>query len=165
MCGIAGLFAKRETLQPCLGAHLSAMLEQLAARGPDSTGVAFYREPAPDGSCKVSVFSPSPEPPWWELGEALRACFGEASDPRVIANHAIYQVAGEPDEVQEWLREIHPEVTVMSAGTTIEILKEVGSPIEFVRRFGLERIDGTHALGHTRMATESRVTKIGRAHV
>ena len=49
----------------------------------------------------------------------------------------------------------------MSAGTTIEIYKEVGSPIEFVARFGLERIDGTHALGHTRMATESRVTTQG----
>ena len=64
MCGIAGLFAKREALQPQLGAHLSAMLEQLAARGPDSTGVAFYREPAPDGWCKVSLFSAASEPPW-----------------------------------------------------------------------------------------------------
>ena len=161
MCGIAGLFAKHEVLQPRLGAHLSAMLEQLAARGPDSTGVAFYRDPAPDGSCKVSLFSPAAEPPWRLLEDALRARFGEASEPRVIANHAVYRVSGEPDEVQEWLRAEHPEVIVMSAGTTIEILKEVGSPIEFVRRFGLDRIDGTHALGHTRMATESRVTTQG----
>ena len=29
---------------------------------------------------------------------------------------------------------------------------------EFVRRFALAEIDGSHALGHTRMATESRVT-------
>ncbi len=161
MCGIAGLFAKRTALQPQLGAHLSSMLEQLAARGPDSTGVAFYREPAPDGSCKVSLFSPASDPPWRQLEDALRARFGEASEPRVIANHAVYRVSGEPAEVQEWLRGVHPEVIVMSAGTTIEILKEVGSPLEFVRRFGLERIDGTHALGHTRMATESRVTTQG----
>ena len=161
MCGIAGLFVKREALQPQLGAHLSAMLEQLAARGPDSTGVAFYRDPASGGDCKVSVFSPASAPRWTQLADALDARFGEASEPRVIANHAIYRVSGEPHEVQEWLREVHPEVTVMSAGTTIEILKEVGSPIEFVRRFGLERIDGTHALGHTRMATESRVTTQG----
>jgi amidophosphoribosyltransferase len=46
----------------------------------------------------------------------------------------------------------------MSAGTTIEIFKEAGSPIDFVRRFGLDGLDGSHALGHTRMATESRVT-------
>ncbi len=46
----------------------------------------------------------------------------------------------------------------MSAGSTIEIYKDVGLPREFVRRFALEEISGTHALGHTRMATESRVT-------
>jgi methylamine---glutamate N-methyltransferase subunit A len=46
----------------------------------------------------------------------------------------------------------------MSAGATIEIYKEAGLPADFVRRFRLEEIGGTHALGHTRMATESRVT-------
>ncbi len=38
-----------------LGALLSRMLEQLSFRGPDSAGVAFYRDPAPVGSCKVSL--------------------------------------------------------------------------------------------------------------
>ena len=47
---------------------------------------------------------------------------------------------------------------MMSAGRTIEIFKEAGTPQEFVRRFGLAEIAGSHALGHTRMATESRVT-------
>jgi amidophosphoribosyltransferase len=46
----------------------------------------------------------------------------------------------------------------MSAGQTIEIFKEAGLPTDFVRRFDLASIDGSHALGHTRMATESRVT-------
>jgi glutamate synthase domain-containing protein 1 len=46
----------------------------------------------------------------------------------------------------------------MSAGTTIEIFKEAGPPSSFIERFALSEIDGTHALGHTRMATESRVT-------
>jgi len=46
----------------------------------------------------------------------------------------------------------------MSAGEAIEIYKEKGRPEEFVVRFGLAELTGTHALGHTRMATESRVT-------
>src|SRR3954454_15338513 len=49
----------------------------------------------------------------------------------------------------------------MSAGQAIEIYKETGRPEEFVRRFALEDFQGTHALGHTRMATESRVTTEG----
>jgi glutamate synthase domain-containing protein 1 len=46
----------------------------------------------------------------------------------------------------------------MSAGTTIEIFKQAGLPKRFIDQFELEDIEGTHALGHTRMATESRVT-------
>ena len=46
----------------------------------------------------------------------------------------------------------------MSAGRAIEVYKEVGRPEEFARQFALDDIRGTHALGHTRMATESRVT-------
>ena len=46
----------------------------------------------------------------------------------------------------------------MSAGSTIEIYKEKGLPKDVVRRFKLREITGTHALGHTRMATESAVT-------
>ena len=56
MCGIAGLFSKSGEVEEGLGAHLSAMLSQLADRGPDSAGVALYRDPAPAGACKVSLF-------------------------------------------------------------------------------------------------------------
>ena len=38
------------------------------------------------------------------------------------------------------------------------IFKEAGLPSDFVARFALEDVQGSHALGHTRMATESRVT-------
>ena len=46
----------------------------------------------------------------------------------------------------------------MSVGERIEIYKEAGDPREFIARFGLDGVSATHALGHTRMATESRVT-------
>jgi methylamine---glutamate N-methyltransferase subunit A len=46
----------------------------------------------------------------------------------------------------------------MSAGQTIEIYKEAGSPREFIEAFALDEMQGSHALGHTRMATESAVT-------
>jgi methylamine---glutamate N-methyltransferase subunit A len=158
MCGIAGLYTKTDALRSQLGAHLAAMLAQLSDRGPDSAGVAFYRDPAPTGWCKISVHSPAVEPGWDQLADALARRFGDASLTGVRATHATFIVGAGADEVQAWLRAEQPRFTVMSAGQTIEIYKEAGLPADFVRRFDLAAIEGSHALGHTRMATESRVT-------
>ncbi|HEY2318771.1 MAG TPA: glutamine amidotransferase family protein [Solirubrobacteraceae bacterium] len=158
MCGIAGLYTKTDALRSQLGFHLSAMLGQLSDRGPDSAGVAFYRDPAPDGWCKVSVHVAAAEPDWADLADGLAVQFGDASLSGVRATHAVFTVAAAAEDVQDWLRATHPELTLMSAGQTIEIFKEAGLPTDFVRRFDLASIDGSHALGHTRMATESRVT-------
>jgi glutamate synthase domain-containing protein 1 len=134
------------------------MLEQLSFRGPDSAGVAFYRDPAPSGSCKVSLYSEDPEQNWDSVGAGMAIEFGQASRPDVRASHATFVIDADAADAQAWLAERHPELRVMSAGTTIEIYKEAGSPVEFVKRFELAGVGGTHALGHTRMATESRVT-------
>ncbi len=158
MCGIAGLYTKNNALRGQLGGQLAAMLEQLSDRGPDSAGVAFYRDAAPPGSCKVSLHSPAAAPGWDQLAVQLRQAFPEVSDPVIRASHAVFVIAAEADQVQDWLRSHHPELTLMSAGRMIEIYKEAGPPQEFVRRFSLAEIAGSHALGHTRMATESRVT-------
>lgn len=161
MCGIAGLYTKSATLREHLGAHLADMLEQLSDRGPDSAGVAFYRDPAPPGWCKVSLHSPSAAPDWNALSGELSVQFGEASAPRVRATHAVFEIAAEAEEAEAWLLERHPELTLMSAGRSIEIYKEAELPTRFVQKFALSEIAGSHALGHTRMATESRVTTAG----
>ena len=57
MCGIVGLFAKSPEIEEALGAHLAAMLAQMSDRGPDSAGVAVFRDPAPSGSSKLTLFS------------------------------------------------------------------------------------------------------------
>ena len=159
MCGIAGLYLKKYVkVENELGAHLARMLEQLSDRGPDSAGVAFYRDPAPLGSSKVSLHSASADTDWDALGVELEHAFGGASGPSVRATHATFVIAADAEEAQLWLSEHHPELTLMSAGQSIEIYKEAGSLRDFVRRFALGEIAGSHALGHTRMATESRVT-------
>jgi glutamate synthase domain-containing protein 1 len=133
------------------------MLLQLSDRGPDSAGVAFYREPAPSGSSKVSLFSPDPEQDWEGVRGELAELFG-AGEPEVRASHAVIVVETDADVAQAWLRAHHPELRVMSAGQTIEIYKEKGSPRDFIETFALDGMQGSHALGHTRMATESAVT-------
>jgi methylamine---glutamate N-methyltransferase subunit A len=158
MCGIAGLYSKTPAFQARLGSDLSKMLEQLSFRGPDSAGVAFYRDPAPLGSSKVSLFSDDPGYDWEGLHVELEVEFGEASEPSIRASHATFVIAADAADAQAWLAVRRPELRLMSAGSTIEIYKEAGPPAAFVKRFALEEIAGTHALGHTRMATESRVT-------
>jgi glutamate synthase domain-containing protein 1 len=158
MCGIAGLFSKSTDVEERLGAHLSAMLSQLADRGPDSAGVALYRDPAPPGSCKVSVFSPDPAEPWATLAGELAEEFGGETGPEVRASHALFVAAAEPADAQRWFAERRPDLRVMSIGERIEIYKEAVDPREFVERFDLADVSATHALGHTRMATESAVT-------
>ena len=161
MCGIVGLFAKSSEVEDRLGVHLAAMLGQMSDRGPDSAGVAVYRDPAPSGSSKLTLHSADPREEWSAVARGLADEFGGAREPAVRASHAVLVVDAEATEAEEWVRRNRPDLRVMSAGSVIEIYKEVGLPREFVVQFGLEDLTGTHALGHTRMATESRVTTAG----
>jgi len=161
MCGIVGLFAKSRDIDERLGVHLAAMLGQMSDRGPDSAGVAIYRDPAPSGSSKLTLHSADPREDWAALGAELEGAFGGSPEPTRRASHAVVVVEAEAADVEAWVRADRPDLRVMSAGRVIEIYKETGSPREFVREFALDELRGTHALGHTRMATESRVTTEG----
>jgi glutamate synthase domain-containing protein 1 len=161
MCGIVGLFAKSPEVEARLGKHLAAMLAQMSDRGPDSAGVAVYRDAAPTGSSKLTLYSADRSEDWAGLAGELREAFGGSPTPNVRSSHAVLVVEAEADEAQEWVRRHRPDLRVMSAGSVIEIYKETGVPYEFVEEFGLADFQGTHALGHTRMATESRVTTEG----
>ena len=161
MCGIVGLFAKSPEIEERLGVHLAAMLVQMSSRGPDSAGVAVYRDPAPAGSSKLTLYSADSSEGWSSVRDALREEFGACEEPSVRASHAVFLVGADADEAESWMRANRPDLRVMSAGRVIEIYKETGLPEEFARAFALDDIRGTHALGHTRMATESRVTTEG----
>ena len=152
MCGIVGLFCKSPELEPRLGEYLSAMLVQMNDRGPDSAGVAVYRDAAPDGWSKLTLYCADEDFDWGSLG---------ADVVELRARHAVVLLEGDADEVEALIRARHPELRVMSAGRVIEIYKEVGLPRAFAEQFRLGEFQGSHGLGHTRMATESRVTTEG----
>ena len=158
MCGIAGLFSKSGLIDEQLGSHLGRMISQLADRGPDSAGVALYRDPAPPGTRKVSLYSPDPDCSWSPLAGELGAAFGGAHEPETRASHALIVVEAGADSIRDWFAAHHPELRIMSIGERIEIFKEKGDPRTFARRFELDSISASHALAHTRMATESRVS-------
>jgi amidophosphoribosyltransferase len=56
------------------------------------------------------------------------------------------------------MRDNWSDLSITSAGTNIEIFKGKGNPAEFIDQFDIKSMTGTHALGHTRMATESAIT-------
>jgi methylamine---glutamate N-methyltransferase subunit A len=161
MCGIVGLFAKSPEIELRLGKHLAAMLVQMSSRGPDSAGVAVYRDPAPSGWSKLTLYSADPDEQWGVVRDGLQAAFGRCDEPAIRVSHAVLAVEAEATEAEAWIRRQRPDLRVMSAGEVIEIYKETGSPEAFAKAFALEDLQGTHALGHTRMATESRVTTEG----
>ena len=158
MCGIVGLYAKNPELRPRLGELVSPMLVELGDRGPDSAGIAFYRRPVADGGSKITVHHEDPGYEWASLRDALAAECGSDVEMEVRGSHATLTSPLPPAGAERWFGERHPELRVMSVGDTIELYKEMGLPADVVDRFGFRDIDGSHALGHTRMATESAVT-------
>jgi glutamate synthase domain-containing protein 1 len=77
-------------------------------------------------------------------------------------NHLVVSVpAGQEVAARRALQAFRHQITIVGAGRRMELFKEVGRPEAVTQRFGLAQMSGTHAIGHTRMATESAVTTDG----
>jgi len=161
MCGIVGLFLKTPVLEDQLGLHFARMLGRMASRGPDSAGFAIYGDPSPAGWFKATLQHPLETYDWAALGRALEAKFGPGLRFRTCSTHAVFELHAPEPAVRLFLEQAHPEVTLMSAGTRMEIMKEIGAPEAVLGRFHVAERSGSHAIGHTRMATESAVTTLG----
>jgi glutamate synthase domain-containing protein 1 len=154
MCGIAGLFLKNRSLEPELGALTSTMLAVLTDRGPDSAGFAIYGAGSP-GEVKLTLRAPAP----FDF-EALAAGFNLPVTLR--DDHAVLAVpVARETEIRSSLARSHPEIAIVASGARMELFKGVGLPADVATRFGLAGMSGSHAIGHTRMATESAVTTQG----
>jgi len=160
MCGIVGLFLKDRRLEPELGAMLAPMLVTMTDRGPDSAGFAVYGAGAA-GRRKLTLRGTA-ETDFAALAEQLA---GESGEPLTLTRRDTHAVLGVPEGSEETildkLAEFAPDVAAIGVGNRIELYKEVGLPLDVARRFDLAGMAGTHAIGHTRMATESAVTTDG----
>lgn len=159
MCGIVGLFLKNEKLEPQLGALLSGMLETMTERGPDSAGFAVYGSQSE--GLKLTLRGPDNAAIATAVARLERELGGQFS-PTSRDTHTIITVPMDrEDELRAWFADNAPGIDVVSAGRRMEIYKEVGLPARVASRFDLASMAGTHAIGHTRMATESAVTTNG----
>ncbi len=160
MCGIVGLFLKNARLAPELGRLTAAMLAELRDRGPDSAGFAVYGGETA-GVTKICVVAPEGAVAWQQTAKRLAKAVGASVAVDEIEDHAIFKTKGDGGAARKWLIDNVPEATVLSQGQSIEIFKGVGDPNRIAKRLELAARTGSHAIGHTRMATESAVTIAG----
>ncbi|MBT8447302.1 MAG: amidophosphoribosyltransferase [Gammaproteobacteria bacterium] len=158
MCGIVGLFAKNPAVAETLGRHFAAMLVEMTDRGPDSAGFAVYHDAAGAGASKITVLAATDDNDWAALEAALDVAVDGPVTLRRHANHAVIVAGTSAEALRALVHEHDAALRILSSGDTIEIFKEKGLPRQVIERFGVTSLKGTHALGHTRMATESAVT-------
>ena len=167
MCGIIGLLMKDPDLRPQLGALMVPMLIGMSERGPDSAGLAVFTQPLPPGHHKISVYSglatEGAAYDWNHLADEMGQALHETVLAQATGNHAILRFQADVAQARAWLHAHAPALHLMSAGERIDLYKDVGTPAEVCARYDFARLQGSHLIGHTRMATESAVTP-DRAH-
>ncbi|WP_286238097.1 class II glutamine amidotransferase [Neptuniibacter halophilus] len=161
MCGIVGLYLKNKALESQLGELFTPMLIAMTDRGPDSAGFAIYGDEVAEDATKLTLRHSDESYDWDQLAIALQDSLGCGVEWFKNSKVAVFKVQTDADQALAMVRSVAPDVLVLSAGQSIEILKEVGLPENIAGTFNLSGMKGSHIIGHTRMATESAVTMEG----
>jgi amidophosphoribosyltransferase len=113
------------------------------------------------GLTKICAVAPEGAVAWPQVAKKLGKSIGASVGVEEIEDHAIFKTKGDGEAARAWLIDNVPAATVLSQGQSIEIFKGVGDPNRIAERLKLAGRRGSHAIGHTRMATESAVTIAG----
>jgi len=172
MCGIAGLIHRGKKSD--IGAELTAMLQALKHRGPDSTGFALYGDGGDGGGgryvMRFKVAEQEDISKGFHIREQMRrrretvdARMAERGAAVVSAEQAteyafryVFTYDGEMKPLADYIEDIDG-AEILSIGRSLELVKDLGDAGEIAGQYGLTGFTGTHAIGHTRMATESDV--------
>ena len=160
MCGITGLFLKNEALHDDLGRLTGLMMREMCDRGPDSAGFAIYGGEN-GGETKICAVARGEAIDWNSAARRLGDAISAEVSVEMLKGHAIFRTNSCGDTARIWLIDNLPGAIVLSQGQSIEIFKGVGNPSRIIADLELTHRSGSHAIGHTRMATESAVTVAG----
>jgi len=160
MCGIVGFFDKTGSGNAPIGKIMLRMLEALCRRGPDSAGVALYGPATNDAlvlNVKVGEHGDFREK-GLQLAEKIRH-FARVHQASVLGEYLRLRLEWDQGvrQLQKQIEALSEGVEVVSLGKQLEIIKQVGSPDALNHTYGIDSFVGHHALGHTRMSTESKV--------
>ena len=175
MCGIAGIIYRNGNGGRPLGADMTRMLQSMKHRGPDSTGYALYG-PASDLVLVRFTLADANDPRDFEFTERLERHRAEVEGrmrelgaqimniefDTEYAFRAALRYDGDLKRLADYLEDV-PGCEVLSLGKSLEIVKDLGDAESVADQYGLGKFEGTHAIGHVRMATESDVD-ISGAH-
>jgi methylamine---glutamate N-methyltransferase subunit A len=169
MCGIAGLIHRDGTTN--VGKEMTAMLQSLRHRGPDSTGFAIYG-PSPKAEYVMRLKLAEQEDLTKdhrtrdkikerkkEVDQRLKELGAdtiEVSQPTDYAFRYRLRFAGDTSKLATEIERIEG-AEVLSFGSALELIKDLGDAAQVSGQYGLGGFRGTHGIGHTRMATESDV--------
>jgi len=161
MCGIVGLYLKNKALENQLGELFYPMLIAMTNRGPDSAGFAIYGDEVAQGTTKLTLYHRDKAYDWSVLARSVQSDMDCGVEWFRNNKVAVFKVQLSAAKASAYIANKTPDVLILSAGRSIEILKEVGLPEKIAKDFNLSRMKGSHIIGHTRMATESAVTMQG----
>ncbi len=157
MCGIVGIYLKNKKLEKSLGRYLSTMLKNMSSRGPDSAGFAIYKE---EKKYKYKYSICLNKMNFATFKKQFHKIIKKAKIDQ-ISDHVIVRTNEKPKKIVKVLIEKFKNISLVGYGKSIEIFKQVGNPEKVVKKFNLETLEGSHGIGHTRMATESAITTDG----
>jgi len=172
MCGIAGLIHKGKTVN--IGKELQDMLQALKHRGPDSTGFALYGEGnsqgdyimrfkvgenVAEGSSAVKEDKSIYDTRRKQVDKYIRDLGGDIVKDEQLTPYSFRYVIKYDKDLMEFSKAIESVkmTEILSMGKTLELVKDIGDAAVVSKQYGLDKIKGTHAIGHSRMATESGV--------
>jgi methylamine---glutamate N-methyltransferase subunit A len=176
MCGIAGIIYRNAGGEHRVGRDMTAMLQAMKHRGPDSTGYALYR-PDAEGYVMHVKLAESNGHQEFDLAERLNrqradierrmTASGAAisSIDATTSQHALtvaFGFDGDLKQLADYVEDVR-DTEVLSLGRSLEIIKDLGDADTVAADYKLDSFIGTHAIGHARMATESDVD-IANAH-
>ena len=169
MCGIAGIIHRDGATG--VGSEMTAMLLSLRHRGPDSTGFAVYGTSTPneyvmrlklaeqEDMTKDHHIRPKIRNRQAEVDKLLAELGAETIEIEEATPYAFryrLRYAGDTRRLTTDLEQIEG-AEVLSFGSALELIKDLGDARQVSKQYGLGTFRGTHAIGHTRMATESDV--------
>ncbi len=169
MCGIAGLIHRGKSAN--IGKELTQMLQSLKHRGPDSTGFALYGPAMADKHVmRFKVAEQEDVRKGFKIRDQMKER-KQAVDARMkemgarvesetqVTDYAFRYVFSYHDDLRrlaEYIEDVEG-AEILSMGHALELIKDLGDAARVSDQYHLGNFEGTHAIGHTRMATESDV--------
>jgi len=170
MCGIAGIIHKQAGKGANIGEQMTSMLQALKHRGPDSTGYAMYGEDNGNQIMRFKVAEAADLEGSYDIHAEIEgrlvlidsrlAELGvkvvKKESPTEYAHRYEIEFSGDMKKVADFIEDIEG-VEILSIGNSLELIKDLGDAAVVSGQYGLNSFNGTHGIGHTRMATESDV--------